>query len=255
MKTLILLLTTALVFIKTANAQFTENFDQNSSALPGKCWVLNGINYTTTAGDVINGIGSAYTNPPTSSSGIRSIQTPFLNVNSTSLTVSFNYKTSSKIAGNATRTIEIGLTDKNGVFISLQTLTMDKNTPTTVLTHSNTYTVATGVYRLELRIGGAQGDGNSRVIFDDLFASASPWYTNFCNTAAVAVNDSYSSATISAVTGNVLTNDNLPSDNETYSAVLVTAPTQGTLVPNSNGTFTYTPAIGFTGGVISFSYQ
>src|SRR5215213_871386 len=170
MKTLIILLTTALVFIKTANAQFSENFDQNTSALPGKCWSLTNFNYTTTAGDVINGTGSAYTNPPTSSSGMRSLQTPFLNVTSTSLTVSFNYKTSNKISGNATRTIEIGLTDINGVFISLETITMDNNTPTTVLTHNNTYTLSTtGVYRLEIRIGGATGDGNSRVIFDDLF--------------------------------------------------------------------------------------
>src|SRR5437870_13070530 len=120
---------------------------------------MSGINYTTTAGVVINVTGSAYTNPPTSSSGQRSIGTPFLNVNSTSLNVSFNYKTSSKIAGNATRTIEIGLEDKNGAFTSLQTIVMDKNTPVTVLNHNATYSVAAGVYRLVISIAGATGDG------------------------------------------------------------------------------------------------
>src|SRR4029078_4647406 len=136
--------------------------------LPGKCWSYTNVNHTTTAGEVITGTGSAYTNPPTSSSGIRSITSPYLNVNSTSLTISFKYKTSSKINGNATRTIEIVLVPKTGSAISLQTLTMDNNTSTSVLTHNVTYTLATtGVYRLQLRIGGATGDGNSRVIFDD----------------------------------------------------------------------------------------
>ncbi len=255
MKTLIP--TIALILcINAVNAQFSENFDQDIANLPGKCWSYSNVNYTTTAGDVINGTGSAYTNPPTSSSGVRSITTPYLNVNSTSLNISFKYKTSSKINGNSTRTIEVVLVNKNGVETSLQTITMDNNTPTSVLTFNNTFTLATtGVYRLDLRIGGATGDGNSRVIFDDLYASASAYYTSFCNPAATAINNSYSSNTISNVTGNVLTNDNIPADNDTYSTVLTTAPSQGTLVLNANGTFTYTPVAGYAGGTITFSYQ
>ena len=255
MKTLISIIATIL-FAHAANAQFSENFDQNITNLTGKCWSYNNVNYSTTSQDVINGTGSAYTNPPTSSSGIRSITTPYLNVNSTSFTVSFKYKVSSKINGNSTRTIEIVLVDKNGAAISLQTIVMNSSTSTSVFTHNNTYTLATtGVYKLELRIGGATGDGNSRVIFDDLYASASAYYTNFCNEAATAVNDSYSSSLLSSVTGNVLTNDNIPADNESYSATLISAPSQGALVLNPDGTFTYTPAAGFTSGTISFSYQ
>jgi hypothetical protein len=53
----------------------------------------------------------------------------------------------------------------------------------------------------------------------------------------------------------VLTNDNLPADNDTYTAALVTAPSQGTLVLNPNGTFTFTPAADFTGGNVIFTYQ
>ena len=255
MKTLIAIIASVL-FVNSINAQFSENFDQNITNLTGNCWSYSNVNYSTTSQDVINGTGSAYTNPPTSTSGIRSITTPYLNVNSTTFTASFKYKVSSKINGNSTRTIELVLVDKNGNAISLQTITMDSNTPTTVLTFNNTFTLATtGVYRLELRIGGATGDGNSRVIFDDLYASASAYYATFCNPAATAINNSFSSNTISTVTGNVLTNDIFPADNETYSAVLVSAPTQGTLVLNANGTFTYTPPANYTGGTISFSYQ
>ena len=256
MKTLTALFTTMLIFAG-AQAQFSENFDQNITGLPGNCWVLEQINYSTTSGDVINGTGSAYSNPPTSASGERSIETPFLNVNSASFTVSFKYKTSSKLSGNATRTINIGLEDKNGVFTSLEVITMDKNTATTVFNHNATYNISTlGVYRLVLRIGGATGDGNSRVIFDDLTASASAFYgpVVHCNPAAVAVNNSFTYGTLAPVSENVLLNDNIPADNEVYSVSLVSAPLTGTLVLNSDGTFTYTPAADFTGGTISFSY-
>ena len=254
MKTVITLIT-SLLLLNASNAQFNENFDQNITNLPANCWSYTNVNYTTTTQDVINGTGSAYTNPPTSSTGFRSITTPYLNVNSTSFTVSFKYKVSSKINGNSTRTIEVVLVTKTGAVTSLQTITMNNSTPTSVQTLNATYTLATtGVYRLELRIGGATGDGNSRVIFDDLYASASAYYTNFCNPAAIAVDDSYSSNSISELSGNVLTNDNFPADNETYSAVLVNASSTGMLVLNANGTFTYTPAMGFTGGTVIFSY-
>lgn len=257
MKTLIILLSLTLIFLNASQAQFTENFDQNISSLTGNCWTMSGINHTTTSGDVINGTGSAYTNPPTSSSGQRSIGTPFLNVNTTSLSVSFNYKISSKIAGNATRTIDIGLLDKYNVFNSLQILTMDKNTVTTVLNHTATYTLATtGVYRLELRIGGSTGDGNSRVIFDDLSVSANAYYgpTNHCNPVAIAVNNSFTTGTISPISGNILLNDNIPADNEIYIPSLVSVPSTGTLVLNTDGAFTYTPPSNFTGGTVTFSY-
>jgi hypothetical protein len=134
---------------------------------------------------------------------------------------------------------------------------MDRNSPITVLAHSATYTIpTTGVFRLELRLGGATGDGNSRLIFDDLNVSASAYYgpTNHCNPAGIAVNDTYSAAGISDYSANVQTNDQLPADGETYSAYVVTPPTSGTLVFNADGTFTYTPAPTFTGGPITFTY-
>ena len=94
------------------------------------------------------------------------------------------------------------------------------------------------------------------MIFDDLTASASAFYgpVVHCNPAAVAVNNSFTYGTLAPVSENVLLNDNIPADNEVYSVSLVSAPLTGTLVLNSDGTFTYTPAADFTGGTISFSY-
>ena len=73
MKTIIIFLTASMLLVNSVFAQFSENFDQNTTTLSGNCWVLNQINYSTTSGDVINGTGSAYTNPPTSGSGERTI--------------------------------------------------------------------------------------------------------------------------------------------------------------------------------------
>ncbi len=57
-----------------------------------------------------------------------------------------------------------------------------------------------------------------------------------------------------AVNGNVLTNDSDPDgDNLTVSSTPVSGPTNGSLVLNTDGSYTYTPASGFT-GADSFSY-
>ncbi len=258
MNILVLLLTAVSFIAMRSQAQFSENFDQNITGLSSDCWLVNQFNYSTTTNDVINGTGSAYTNPPTSSSGERTLATPFLDITSTSLTVSFKYKISSKIGGNATRTINIGLVDKNGNFTSLQLITMDKTFPTSVQNLTATYTLpSTGTYRLQLRVGGATGDGNSRVIFDDLSVNATPHYgpASHCNTPGIAVDDSYTIEAVKPVSANLMTNDQLPGDNEIYTPVIVAAPTSGTLVVNTDGTFTFTPDPSFTGGTVTFTYN
>jgi VCBS repeat-containing protein len=75
------------------------------------------------------------------------------------------------------------------------------------------------------------------------------------NSPPVAVDDAYvvSEDGILTVPGaGVIANDTDPDDNG-LTAVLLQASTQGTLVLNPNGTFTYTPAANFH-GVDSFSY-
>jgi hypothetical protein len=76
------------------------------------------------------------------------------------------------------------------------------------------------------------------------------------NTAPVAVNDSYSVAagatlTVNAATG-VLANDT-DAQNNPLTAVLVAAPSSGTLNLSSNGSFTYTPSI--ASGSVTFTYR
>ena len=76
------------------------------------------------------------------------------------------------------------------------------------------------------------------------------------NQAPVANNDTYSTAvntTLTVAAPGVLANDKDP-DGDPITAVLVSQPADGTLTFNADGSFTYTPAAGFS-GTDSFTYQ
>jgi hypothetical protein len=238
-------------------AQYNENFESAISSLSGNCWQFVQMNHSSD-GTVtpITGTGSLYSQPPTSGSSSRDIFTPYLNI-STSLQVSFKYKLSSALNGNASRTIEIGLMDSSDNFTSLHVITMDRNSPATIQSYNNTFPLGSAsVQRLAFRLGGSTGDGNSRLIFDDLSTNASTYYgpATACNSVPVAVNDTYNGLTGNQVSGNVIANDNDP-NGEFISASMVAASADGTVVLNPDGTFTFTPNPGFTGSSTTFTYQ
>jgi hypothetical protein len=158
------------------------------------------------------------------------------------------------ISGNATRTIEIGLLS-DGVFTSLHTITMDKYTLPIVHNFNQTFVTLPGVKRLVLRLGGTNGDGNSRIIFDDLSTSANARYgSGTCNSAPIAVNDVYIGAIGSVISGNILANDNEP-DGETMTPSIVNNANGGILVLNTLGQFTFTPNLNFNGNTVTFTYK
>ena len=254
MKTFTLLVAAALA-VGSVKGQYTQNFELGEAGLSGSCVTMVDVHYTSSPADVITGTGSMFTNPPTSGGSTRDIYTPALNATSTSLTISFNYKVTSKIAGNATRTIEVGYVTVAGVYTSLALITMDKNSPITVQNFNQTFTLAsTGLIKVVLKIGGATGDGNSRVVFDDLYVSASPRYVSGCNGAPVAVDDIYTGVNGLPYSGNVMPNDTDP-DGETFNSTVVVTSPDGTVVMNANGSFTFTPNTGFIGTTTSFTYQ
>ena len=91
-----------------------------------------------------------------------------------------------------------------------------------------------------------------------LCATAKQFITVELNTSAntTIADDDYDTTPINTpATGNVKDNDSDPEGNtQTVTAQTTTIPTKGTLVLNSNGTYTFTPVAGFTGPV-SFSYN
>ena len=247
-------LLTALVLANISFAQYTQNFD---GTITSGCTVISNSFQTTTVGEVISGTGSLYSNPPVTGASTRDFSTPYLAITSTSLNVKFQYKLSDNInAANAVRTIEIGLQDASG-FTSLQTIVMDKdNDPTTATSFDQTFSVATGTKRLVLKMGGSQGDGSIRIILDDLEVSANSYYVGGCNTAPGIQNDVFNALVLGAyMGGSVLANDADANGESLNSPVVVTPSPDGSVVLNADGTFTFTPNVGFAGTSTSFSYR
>ena len=183
------------LFAKTSQAQYSQDFE-NSATLSSNCWSFVNFFSTTVPSEVISGSTSLYSNPPTSGSSTRDVYTPYLKIASNPFTVSFKYKLNSVLSGQAQRTIEVGLMDVNGTFTSLRTITMTRSTSNqnVATLFTRTFSLSTlGVRRLVLRFGGSQGDGNTRMIIDDLSASASPYYgpSSNCNSAPIAANNTY----------------------------------------------------------------
>jgi hypothetical protein len=74
------------------------------------------------------------------------------------------------------------------------------------------------------------------------------------NRAPVATDDEFETDKAEPLPGNVLNNDSDPDAGDVLSAVLVTNPANGALNLNSDGSFLYTPAAGFS-GMDSFTYR
>ncbi len=254
MKTLLLLIAT--LAINIVNSQYTQNFEGTVSSLNTNCTTLNGIQITNTPANVIAGSGSLYSTTVTNGNSIMEYITPVLKITSMTLKVSFKYKISNKLSGNATRFIEMGLLNATGTFTSLKKITLDKNTSASVLTFNEEFLLATiGLRKIVIKASGSNGDGNTRLIFDDFFTSASPMYgTGTCNTAPVAVNDNFTGTSGTPFYGNVISNDNEP-DGETTIAVISTNSADGVVSLNPDGSFSFIPKVGFTGESTTFSYR
>lgn len=84
-------------------------------------------------------------------------------------------------------------------------------------------------------------------------ATVSLAVTATLNTPPIAVNDTATGNEDTILTGNVLSNDSDPNGHLPLSATVMTAPTQGSLSLNANGTFRYTPTVN-THGSDTFTY-
>jgi len=248
MKKIFTLIAGACTLFSTANAQFTENFSNDITSLSGNCWQFaNGMAWTNSSPN-ING-GTIYG----TTSG--DVTTPYINVTSTSVTISFNYQLSGNLNGPAMRTIDIGLYDVLGNYSSLQTISLNNSSPTTLQTFNNTYTLgSTGLKKLEISIGGA--GGTVKLMIDDLSTNASFRYgpINHCNNSPNLAKDTFLFTSGMTGFGNVMSNDVEP-DGENMTAVVLTPSPDGTITMNTNGSFSFTPNIGFTGTSTNFVYQ
>ena len=247
----------ALLLSVAAFSQVKENFEDGEAALLNNCWQLNNVKHATrsqNAGYVIHGSGGLYSEPPVNNSNYRTVATPFLDV-SNHLTLSFDYQLSSTLKDKATRIIRVGLVDNTGAFTLLKQTTMDQTATTKVETFTVDQAVTAGLYRVMIQMGGTLGDGNCRLLVDNLDIAADFHYAGGCNTAPVAADDAFTTVRGNPFTGaSVLANDQ-DTDGEQLSAVLVSNSSDGTVSLNADGTFTFVPNISFEGSSTTFTYK
>lgn len=242
-----------------AQLKVEEDFEAGPAALAGNCWLLNNVKWAgkqETPAYIIAGTGSIYSDPPVNDNNFRTLASPFLDIDGT-LSLSFTYQVSPKLKPGATRIIEVGLMDKDGAFIPVgKRAVLDHNTAAG--THEYILSdepVSGGVYRVMIRMGGTGGDGNARLIMDNLVIDAPYHYSTGCNPAPVAMDDAARYIKGSSFSSpSVLDNDSDPGG-EKLTPVLVEGSPDGTITLKVDGTFTFTPHEGFTGTSTTFTYK
>jgi hypothetical protein len=166
-------LVTLSLFANNTFAQINENFDNGFAPLQANCWQFTSMMHATTpSGYVINGNGSAYSEPPVSSTDLRIMRTPYL-IFGTTIDLSFLYRISNNLTGQATRFIKLDLVNSSGVVVQTLDSINISNAATTSTLYSQTIAVnIPGVYRFSLTMGGKTGAGSVRTSIDDLNVNA-----------------------------------------------------------------------------------
>jgi hypothetical protein len=168
MKTFVLFFATIFIMATVKAQNFSENFDTATiNSLTAHCWVLNGVSTTTQNGEAISGT-SIYTAPPTSPGSKIDLYTPILNFNSTSTTITFDYRLTELLGGSATRSIQVSLVNLSGTVVTADIITMGAGTTTDVNQYQHTFNpIIAGSYRVVLRVWGSLGNGNVRLVLDN----------------------------------------------------------------------------------------
>ncbi|MFT3825677.1 MAG: Ig-like domain-containing protein [Chitinophagaceae bacterium] len=251
-----------ILIASTAIAQTGDNFNsrtgvslsQVKSYLQDQCWIFNDFDVNDSWTPAIEGNGAMVSAAAVTSTSNTGIYTPVLDVWG-EITVSFKYKLNATLASGERRWLKIYLTDAEGMMTGdlLDSVEIKNfNTGTTYEYSKTFYNVGSGPYKLFLNYRGI--GGSTRIAIDQLTASVPLWYPHTCNDAPVAVYDAIAGSADRKASGKVTTNDHDP-NNEGFNAYLVQGSPDGTVVLNTDGTFTFTPNPGFIGEVTVFSYR
>jgi hypothetical protein len=166
-------LITLTLYANNSFAQINENFNNGFAPLQADCWQFTSMMYASSpSAYVINGNGSAYSEPPVSSADLRIMQTPYLNFGAV-INLSFVYRLSSNLTGQSTRFIKLDLVNSAGVVVQTLDSINISNAATSATSYNQTIAVnVPGVYRFSLTMGGKTGAGSVRTSIDDLNVNA-----------------------------------------------------------------------------------
>lgn len=247
-----------------ANAQVNEKFNARPDAtltqvkgyLQDRCWVINGFDVNKDWTPAIEGDG-AMVSVSASATATQNvgIYSQILDLPG-ELTVSFRYMISDQLPVGAQRWIDIYLTspDLINAGSAMERIEIPSSAvPGQEYTFSKKLTPwVSGPYRIYLNYQGT--GGSTRLAIDSLAIDVPLYYPGGCNPAPVANNDNFNGAANRTASGDVLLNDTDPNF-ESFDAYLTEQSTDGTVVLQANGSFTFTPNPGFAGNSTSFKYK
>lgn len=245
------------LFANVANAQVNTNFE---TPLPS-CWLTSSAVVTSLKTGNSNNNVVSFTNNGTSTLG-----SPYINFSSGQFSIQFNYRLVKNNNGNngadKSRTLQVGYQDVNGVFTALTTSTSvtSQSFLSFVAPNNNTFTIPNGTYQIVIK---GEGNGsNEFVVIDDLIITGGSYhYSNPCNTAPVATDNTFPfQLGKQPYTGNFMTDGTADIEldkNESMTIVNVSQPDPllGKITYTANGNFTFEPSNDFDGERITFTYQ
>ncbi len=255
----IITLIAALFAITGGFAQTIENFNsrpgtnltQVKSYLQNHCWQFHDFDINNGWDPAIEGDGAIVSGPSASSTQNAGILSPLLSLNGL-IQVSFSYKFSAAVTDR--RWLKIYTADaNNNVTRLLDSVELTGSDNSTLYAYNKSLqTNASICSKIYINYQGAGGD--NRIAIDQLNLGAATCYSGGCNQAPVAVPDFFAGTDAFTASGNVLPNDHDP-ENNTLSAQLMTNSTDGNVVLQDYGVFTFTPNPGFKGQSTTFTYM
>jgi hypothetical protein len=181
-----------------------------------------------------------------------SVQTPALKIYSP-FDISFRYTFNGNANGHV-RWLKIYLTNvANEPVKLLDSLVLENINHSTIYSYNKRFTdIETGTYKLSFQYGGT--GIATKIILDELNISAPMLYPTGCNQPPLAVNDEIKGLANRTATGFMCANDIEP-DNETFKPYVITNSPDGNVTIEDDGSFSFTPAEGFSGSSTSFTYR
>jgi len=184
--------------------------------------------------------------------GNSGIYTPLLAING-SLNLSFDYVFSENFTAGTSRWLKICLANaKNEIVYVLENISF--NAPAGIVQHylTNYKNIPAGEFRMVLLYGGKGGD--TRLALDNLITDAPYVYNEGCKPAPLAIQDNIKGWNDRSAAGSVIAND-LHTNKAALRAFLVNNSTDGTVVLQPDGSFTFAPHPSFHGRTTSFQYR
>lgn len=219
--------------------------------LQDHCWMFVGMDANANGWNpAIEGDAAFVSNSTGTGNRISRMFTPVLDVPG-SFAISFSYKFSQDVSNIAY--INVYFTDCNNNIISqLAGVDVSTGKEGVEYKYEATYTgLGSGAYKLLVEYETLD---NTEIAIDELKMNIPYLYPGGCNTAPIANNDVITGNSNRTATGNVKMNDSDP-NGDFFNTYLITSSPDGTVVLNTNGTFTFTPNPGFNGNSTIFTYQ